>query len=104
MPENATGRAQDPAQKLIHDRDDGDRRHRITLEGTGLGQFSDWLRLRAGRDDLVGDLARDVIEDEEWPEDASLPALHFYLYLEPASVHEALDLAWFEWMIQGWSS
>jgi hypothetical protein len=98
---NATGRAQGPAQKLIHDH--VDRHHRISPPGE-LPGFAGWLRTQVLRQDLVGDLALEMIEDQEWPEDASLPALHFYLSMEPASIHEALDLAWFEWIVEGWSS
>jgi hypothetical protein len=42
MSKNATGRAQGPAQKLIHDRDDGDPGNSTPGDIWGLGSFAEW--------------------------------------------------------------
>jgi hypothetical protein len=99
MPENATGRAQGPAQKLIHDHDDGDRHQSSADGGVGPG-FTTWLRTQAHRSGSVGSLATDMRGDGGWPELGTLAEYRAYLeqFYAPYYVLEALDVAWFEWI------
>jgi len=63
--------------------------------------FTQWLLQQAGRDDIVGDLSRDVDRDWEWPEysDKSLRKLLAYLVGRGAcdGAIAALRAAWEEW-------
>lgn len=42
--------------------------------------FSTWLRKQHKRNDAVGDLARDVRQDTNWPKKGSINAKREYLY------------------------
>lgn len=60
--------------------------------------FSRWLRRQRRRDDAVGDLARDVREDPDWP-GRTLRTMHNYLLDVGAcdGANDALHAAWAEW-------
>ena len=63
--------------------------------------FTFWLKAQRHRHDLVGHFATDVTHDPTWPAGTtSRHLLHAYLYQEHALdvVHEALDVAWYEWL------
>jgi uncharacterized protein YozE (UPF0346 family) len=61
--------------------------------------FYAWVRSQRGRDDAVGDLARDVMRDRNFPREANdYDALYFHLYEMgacPAALR-AFDRAWEE--------
>jgi hypothetical protein len=62
--------------------------------------FPDWLVRQAHRDDPVGDIARDMLDDPRWPNGERLLAEYFdYLIAERASqlALQALQQAWDEW-------
>lgn len=58
--------------------------------------FTQWLKQQNRRNDPVGDLARDVVADEDWPKYVRSP-VQFQDYLESVSAstpaQEALDHA-----------
>jgi uncharacterized protein YozE (UPF0346 family) len=63
--------------------------------------FTDWLADQAGRNDRVGELARDVRVDPRWPSTGKISRRRLREYLEshdavPGAL-EALDEAWDEW-------
>ena len=66
--------------------------------------FTTWLKAQRGRDDAVGDLARDAAADPHWPKAAkSLPRLLDYLAGRgacPGAV-EACRRAWAEFRAEG---
>ena len=66
--------------------------------------FTTWLKAQRGRDDPVGDLARDAAADRHWPKAAkSLPRLLDYLAGRgacPGAV-EACRRAWAEFRAEG---
>jgi uncharacterized protein YozE (UPF0346 family) len=62
--------------------------------------FRDWLIRQAHRDDPVGDIARDMLDDPEWPASDGILAEHRdYLTSVNASpvALNALQQAWDEW-------
>jgi uncharacterized protein YozE (UPF0346 family) len=63
--------------------------------------FSDYLLGQRGRDDAVGDLARDAARDPEWPKQRGLSfnRLRNYLIFNNASQSalDALECAWNEY-------
>jgi uncharacterized protein YozE (UPF0346 family) len=62
--------------------------------------FTTWLLTQRERQDIVGHFAKEVAYDTTWPaDDTSRHRLHLYLNGEYAMdvVHEALDVAWYEW-------
>jgi hypothetical protein len=62
--------------------------------------FLTWLALQARRDDAVGDCARDMLDDLDWPPSATtFEAAWAYLESVNASrpAIEALTEAWAEW-------
>ncbi len=63
--------------------------------------FSDYLLGQRGRDDAVGDLARDAARDPEWPKQRglSLSRLRNYLIVNHASdsAIDGLECAWTEY-------
>ncbi|MCO5176521.1 MAG: sterile alpha motif-like domain-containing protein [Thermomicrobiales bacterium] len=67
---------------------------------TGNGSFLTWLALQAQRDDPVGDCARDMLDDPEWPSEATTYATA-RVYLESVQASSlaiaALREAWDEW-------
>lgn len=66
----------------------------------GDGSFLTWLALQAQRDDAVGDCARDMLDDPDWPPTATtFDTARAYLRSVNAS-HLAVDAlreAWGEW-------
>lgn len=69
--------------------------------GKALKNFHEWLIKQRGRQDPVGDLARDMMADPEWPSDAhTLRGLDNYLHFRWAceGAHQALKRAWNEWL------
>ncbi|MBE3597759.1 MAG: hypothetical protein IMX02_02800 [Limnochordaceae bacterium] len=70
--------------------------------GRGAG-FTGWLRRQWRRDDPVGDLARDVRLDPDWPGRARRPQT-YRRYLEQCGACEgalrALERAWVEWRLE----
>ena len=62
--------------------------------------FLTWLALQAQRDDAVGDCARDMLDDPDWPPTATTYATA-RVYLESLQAShlaiEALRDAWGEW-------
>jgi hypothetical protein len=60
--------------------------------------FSRWLKNQAGRDDPVGDLARDALRDKDFPKGASLKGVLRHLLLHNAcdGALRALDRAYKE--------
>ena len=64
------------------------------------GSFLAWLALQAQRDDAVGDCARDMLDDPDWPTTATtFETARDYLDSVNASrlAIEALREAWDEW-------
>ena len=62
--------------------------------------FRDWLIRQAHRDDPVGDIARDMLDDPDWPAgDGILADYRDYLTSVSASslALAALQQAWDEW-------
>ncbi len=59
--------------------------------------FTDWLLDQRHRDDPVGDLARDVAMDDDWPESDELEECSDYLMGKRAA-QAALHRAWSEYM------
>lgn len=67
---------------------------------SGDGSFLAWLALQAQRDDAVGDCARDMLDDTDWPPEATtLETARAYLESVHASglAIAALHEAWDEW-------
>jgi uncharacterized protein YozE (UPF0346 family) len=62
--------------------------------------FLVWLALQARRDDPVGDCARDMLDDPDWPAQATTFEMARH-YLESVNASpkaiEALREAWDEW-------
>jgi hypothetical protein len=72
----------------------------MTTTYAPAGGFKTWLRSQADRDDPVGDLARDALQDRDWPRGAArLATLDEHLYELGAirDAHVALWRAWAEW-------
>lgn len=70
---------------------------------SSAGSFLTWLALQAQRDDAVGDCARDMLDDPDWPPAATTyPTARAYLESVHASrlAIEALREAWDEWQRQ----
>ncbi len=67
---------------------------------SGNGSFLAWLALQAQRDDAVGDCARDMLDDPDWPPTATTEATA-RAYLESINASrlaiDALRGAWDEW-------
>ncbi len=61
--------------------------------------FRAWLRAREDEDSPVGDLARDVAADSEWPSNATRDKAHAHLYACGAipEAHAALNAAYDRW-------
>lgn len=62
--------------------------------------FIDWLIRQAHRDDPIGDIARDMLDDPHWPESGTILAdFRDYLTSVRASdlALQALQQAWNEW-------
>ena len=61
--------------------------------------FTTWLRDQARRDDMIGDLARDMIGDAGWPRPTTERATIWYLHGRGAcgGALEAVQRAWCEW-------
>jgi hypothetical protein len=61
--------------------------------------FTGWLKQQDKRRDPVGDLARDVKVDREWPRASTLRGFQSYFDRISASdgAKEALKRAWLEW-------
>lgn len=68
--------------------------------------FTAWLKLQRRRNDSVGDLARDICRDPDWPQGRTWRAFAAYLAERNAceGAQEALDRAWGEHQQhrQGW--
>jgi hypothetical protein len=65
-------------------------------------RFSQWLRKQHKRDDAIGDLARDMKQDREWPRirKETLDRYESYLKYERYAYEKAiitLRAAWQEW-------
>ena len=77
----------------------GDELENFIARATG---FQKWLFAQADRDDLVGDLARDAIQDVNWPPTSSYRQLKNYLHLAHACAGavEALLRAFLEYRRQ----
>jgi uncharacterized protein YozE (UPF0346 family) len=79
-------------------------RRRQAKKEAARSPFHRWLEKQAERNDHIGDLARDVISDREFPvEENSLPKLRGYLY-ECGAIFEAmtaLETAWGEFSRAG---
>jgi uncharacterized protein YozE (UPF0346 family) len=62
--------------------------------------FIEWLVRQAYRDDPVGDIARDMLDDPQWPRHGRILA-DFSVYLGSVGASElalqALQQAWDEW-------
>ncbi|MFD7999699.1 YozE family protein [Streptomyces mirabilis] len=58
--------------------------------------FTAWLKTHADQDNAMGDLARDVSRDPEWPSRKGLPGQHTYLEERGAisAAIETLERAW----------
>ena len=66
----------------------------------GNEPFVTWLAQQARRDDAVGDCARDMLDDPDWPSTAtSFETASAYLTSVNASpiAHDVLREAWEEW-------
>ncbi len=65
--------------------------------------FKAWLMLQAKREDMVGDLARNVLKDRTWPPTQNLVKLRQHLAKHGAveNVVTALDRAYAEYQKQG---
>jgi hypothetical protein len=95
---------------LHHDHDPRPTKKEICHQHTANGghpakaSFTIWLRKQNHRDGPVGSLAMDMRGDGGWPELATLEEYRAYLekHSAPSFVHEALDIAWLEWV--RWSS
>lgn len=61
--------------------------------------FNQWLSNQTTRRDPIGDLARDVKTDSEWPSRKTLAGLQSYLEKQHAGegAIKALKAAWQEW-------
>ena len=65
--------------------------------------FTAYLRRQTRRQGPVGDIAREVQEDPNWPEGVGdIDGLHDYLntHTTYAPAHEALDMAWDEYQTE----
>lgn len=62
--------------------------------------FTDWLKRHSNRNSPLGDLAKDMIRDKNWPAYNSLDAYRTYLQFQNAyyGAMEALDRAWKSYM------
>ena len=70
------------------------------MMGSPNGTFLVWLAQQARRDDAVGDCARDMLDDPDWPPTATtFETACAYLVSVQASppALEALREAWDEW-------
>jgi uncharacterized protein YozE (UPF0346 family) len=58
--------------------------------------FYQWLQSQGDRDDIVGDFAKDVVQDADFPKDAALDAMIGYLRTSfaPKLVIGALETAY----------
>jgi len=61
--------------------------------------FTAWLRRQRRSNDRVGDLARDVVIDDNWPRGRTLTRLDAYLVEVPAcdAARVSLRVAWDEY-------
>jgi hypothetical protein len=95
----------DRLEKLEAERWETERMHRENMAAIAAdlaGGFDRWLPWQDGRQDPVGDLAREARRDDRWPtqpEAPGLPELHQHLAEmgAPDEAHAALDSAWSEW-------
>ncbi len=74
------------------------RRSQLTTQRNEA--FLIWLAQQARRDDPVGDCARDMLDDPDWPQTATtFDTAHAYLTSINASTNalDALREAWDEW-------
>lgn len=64
-----------------------------------LPSFNHWLRRQHQRDDRIGDLARDVRQDRQWPGCRTLAGFQRYLGQRNAcsAAVESLAAAWTEY-------
>jgi hypothetical protein len=64
-----------------------------------MRSFTDWLTNQEGRDDPVGDLARDKAQDRYWPTTGSVQVYRSHLDSMNAvpNALDALDRAWTEY-------
>ncbi len=69
------------------------------MSGSQLA-FSFWLAQQARRDDPVGDIARDMLDDPDWPQ-GDFTLADYRMYLESVRASQsalaALQQAWDEW-------
>jgi hypothetical protein len=69
--------------------------------------FAEWLKAQATRDDPIGDLARDAVQDPCWPQDGDLQAFEEYLTYGVGACYEAytaLRAAWAEYHRAGFET
>lgn len=58
--------------------------------------FLDWLQTQREREDLIGALAKDIAQDEDFPRTMSYPTMRDYLHAQGAVAEtcQALREAW----------
>lgn len=78
-----------------------------SVKSLGMPTFIRWLALQTGRNDRIGDLARDTLTDSCWPNQASNPSMrdlarHMHIihgvdWVDPDGAMSALFAAYQEW-------
>lgn len=88
------------AQNLLSDKEVKNQNRRIYQLASG-SNFSQWLFSNSERDDLVGDLAKDAMGDNDFPKSAKHHEdVREYLEFRGAGALEALNDAWLEYTMQ----